>query len=70
LSELENGAYAAGVVSALAWGAWSSGWQSQRFLGEYASRIAAAFPPVTVGGRTVQLRPNRRIFAVGRKSAP
>jgi trans-aconitate 2-methyltransferase len=40
---------------------------AQRFLGEYASRIAAAFPPVSLGGRTVQMRPNRRIFAVGRE---
>jgi hypothetical protein len=40
---------------------------AERFLAEYASRVGEAFPPVSLGGRTVQMRPNRRIFAVGCK---
>lgn len=36
-----------------------------RFIAEYSTLIREAYPPRTLGGRTVQVLPYRRVFAVG-----
>jgi trans-aconitate 2-methyltransferase len=39
---------------------------AHEFVDEYAAALRAAYPPCSLGGRTVQILPYRRIFAVAR----
>lgn len=43
---------------------------AQDFTAAYADALRIAYPPTTLHGRTVQILPYRRIFAVARKPAP
>lgn len=42
--------------------------EADRFLGEFAGRLRAAQPARLIGGRSVEMLRQRRVFAVGRRT--